>query len=323
MPLVVERVQRPYCRTLWFPDHHRMAVDQGQAKTRATSSLGNRHMPTRWPVTDHDLAVSSSEVHGDDVFTLAERWQQAAEDRHPAPWPFAEAHDVVAAVLGVGLGASSEEMLHEVGQRWGAIHRDTETLAERVEILRQIVVDEWSGDHDALHGVLDAVVASAAMALSRRLEADARTDALTGVGNRRAFDESLEAALKSAARHHYAVSLVIVDVDGMKQINDCRGHQAGDDTLVKFAHALESSLRRGDHVFRIGGDEFAIVMPYCPRHRCRGLMRRVQTWDVPPFSWGVAAFPEDGAFSDSLLAVADAAMYRRKRHMGRVPRLGV
>jgi GGDEF domain-containing protein len=92
--------------------------------------------------------------------------------------------------------------LHEAGQRWGSVHRDTETLADRVEVLRQIMVELWPQEPDAVHGVLDAVVASAALALSRRLEVGSRTDALTGAGNRWAFDESLGAAIASASRQH-------------------------------------------------------------------------------------------------------------------------
>jgi len=217
------------------------------------------------------------------------------------------------------MGNGSEVTLHKAGRRWGSAHRDTETLADRVEALRAIMVEEWPNEPDAVHRVLDALVASAAMALSNHLEQDARTDALTGIGNRRAFDESFDAAVASAHRQHYGLSLVIVDIDGMKYINDSQGHLAGDDALVKVAQAIETSIRKGDAVFRIGGDEFAIIMPYCAAGHPATTMERIQSPGAPSFSWGVSSFPQDGLSARSLMSSADAAMYRRKR---RVPRQG-
>jgi len=250
------------------------------------------------------------------VQALVEGWRRLAEHRHPSSWPHAEAHNVVVAVLGA-MRNGPEETLHEVGQQWGSVHRDTETLADRVEMLRQIMVEGWPEEPEAVHRVLDAVVASAAIALSRRLEVDSRTDALTGAGNRRAFDEVLGAAIASASRQHYSVSLVIVDIDGLKYINDSEGHQAGDDALVRLAHALDTLLRREDHVYRIGGDEFAIIMPYCVVGATTDLMERVRGGGAPSFSWGVSSFPTEGVVPTSLVAAADASMYRRKSRLDR------
>jgi diguanylate cyclase (GGDEF)-like protein len=206
----------------------------------------------------------------------------------------------------------SEVTLHRAGERWGAVHRDTETLADRVDALRAIMVEEWPDQPGAVHRVLDALVAGAAMALSNQLERDSRTDALTGTGNRRAFDEALDAALASAYRQHYGLSLVIVDIDGMKHINDSQGHLAGDDTLVRLAQAIERSVRKGDSVFRIGGDEFAVIMPYCAADHPATTMERIQSAGAPSFSWGVSSFPQHGLSPRSLMSSADAAMYRRK-----------
>jgi len=290
-----------------------VAPDQRHAKSSGLDDLhtyGVRSALGPWVGTPTDETACEPADEGA-VQALVEGWRRLAEHRHPSSWPHAEAHNVVVAVLGA-MRNGPEETLHEVGQQWGSVHRDTETLADRVEMLRQIMVEGWPEEPEAVHRVLDAVVASAAIALSRRLEVDSRTDALTGAGNRRAFDEVLGAAIASASRQHYSVSLVIVDIDGLKDINDSEGHQAGDDALVKFAHAIGASLRQEDHVYRIGGDEFAIIMPYCGPNHPAASMERTQLQGAPAFSWGVSSFPDDGAVASSLVAAADAAMYRRK-----------
>ena len=280
-----------------------------------------RCMPTQWSAmptgeTSHG-ATKEREILG-----LAERWRQIAERRHGSSWPHAEAHDVVVAVFGIMRGGS-EELLHEAGERWGAVHQDTETLADRVQVLRQIMAHTWVGEPETIHRVLDGLIASSAMALSRRLEIDSRTDALTGMGNRRAFDESLDAAIASASRQHYSLSLVIADIDDMKYINDTKGHQAGDDTLVRLAHIVRTAVRKGDRVYRIGGDEFAIIMPYCSAQDARVIMGRTPMQGPPLFSWGVSSFPEDGVGVSSLVAAADAAMYRRKQRLIHRPRTAI
>ncbi len=261
-------------------------------------------------------ATSCLATSEDTVGTLCERWRRLDELHHLVPWPTGESHGVAVAVL-AAIRNGPEAMLHDAGQRWGEAHRDTETFAERIEVLRQIMVEERHEDSDAVHKALDGVVASAAMALCRRLEIDSRTDVLTGVGNRRAFDESLGAAIASASRQHYSFSLVIVDIDAMKEINDSEGHQAGDDALVRLAHALDTLLRREDHVYRIGGDEFAIIMPYCVVGATTDLMERVRGGGAPSFSWGVSSFPTEGVVPTSLVAAADASMYRRKSRLDR------
>jgi diguanylate cyclase (GGDEF)-like protein len=88
----------------------------------------------------------------------------------------------------------------------------------------------------------------------------ARIDALTGLGNRRAFDEALEAELARSRRTKSPLSLLVADLDGFKQINDRHGHGRGDDCLRKAADALRATLRAPDQCFRWGGDEFTILL---------------------------------------------------------------
>lgn len=303
----------------------RMVLHRALARSRAVSDFD---APGGQGVFDQVVAKPSQRVRSaaadeDEVLALARRWRQGFEDRHWSSWPVREAREVVAAVLS-GVRNGPEAVLHDAGQRWGRVQRDTDTLTESVAVLSQILVEGRHEDPDAVHRVLDSVVASAALALSHRLEVDSRTDALTGVGNRRAFDESLTAALAAASRQHHGLSLFIVDIDGMKHINDCEGHEAGDRALVTFAQAVRAALRAEDSIYRLGGDEFAILMPYCSAARPEAFMDRIQRTGAPAFSWGVVTFPEDGADARSLVATADAAMYRHKaRSSGRIPRPAV
>jgi diguanylate cyclase (GGDEF)-like protein len=89
----------------------------------------------------------------------------------------------------------------------------------------------------------------------------ARADALTGLGNRRAFDEALAREIARAERAGSKVCMVLVDLDGLKRINDGFGHVEGDRCLTAVASAIGRSIRAGDQAFRWGGDEFAILLP--------------------------------------------------------------
>jgi diguanylate cyclase (GGDEF)-like protein len=89
----------------------------------------------------------------------------------------------------------------------------------------------------------------------------ARVDALTGLGNRRAFDEALDEALARAKRNGSRVAVIVTDLDGFKRINDVHGHLAGDECLKQAAATLRATVREGEGCFRWGGDEFAVLVP--------------------------------------------------------------
>ena len=88
-----------------------------------------------------------------------------------------------------------------------------------------------------------------------------RRDHLTGLGNRRAFHERLEDEVQRARRHNRKLSLLVLDVDHLKHVNDARGHVAGDDVLERVGALVRDGCRREDGAYRIGGDEFALVLP--------------------------------------------------------------
>ncbi|MCL4810659.1 MAG: diguanylate cyclase [Thermoanaerobaculia bacterium] len=157
------------------------------------------------------------------------------------------------------------------------------------------------------------------------LEKLALTDPLTGLANRRAFEEALEAELARAGRHGRPASLLFLDLDHFKAVNDSHGHAAGDEILSGFAAVLRRGCRRGDLAARIGGEEFAVLLPMTGRVPATLVAERIrrateghalgQTVSVPvTVSVGVASTEEGTeAFEVSrLLRRADAALYRAK-----------
>jgi diguanylate cyclase (GGDEF)-like protein len=185
---------------------------------------------------------------------------------------------------------------------------------------------------DASHGLLgqgllDAIVEFAGLSITnvRRLgqaHAEARIDGLTGLGNRRAFDEQLEAVMPGhapSAGPKQEVTLVVFDLDDFKAVNDRRGHPAGDEVLRRVARTLLAGVRATDAVFRIGGDEFALVIEQDERTSigiaqrvCRAIAEQRRGPRLPTVSAGVAALPADTGSKVQLLDRADLALYAAK-----------
>ncbi|SHM72302.1 PAS domain S-box-containing protein/diguanylate cyclase (GGDEF) domain-containing protein [Duganella sacchari] len=162
------------------------------------------------------------------------------------------------------------------------------------------------------------------------LEQLATRDGLTGLANRRCFDDTLNAEWQRALRHQQPLSLLMVDVDNFKQYNDAYGHLGGDECLQRIATAVSSEMRANDLVARYGGEEFAVILPnqslkgaaiVAERIRCRVEQLRLPNLGsqqhVVTVSIGAAtalAAPETDP--SQLVATADSALYRAK-HMGR------
>lgn len=154
--------------------------------------------------------------------------------------------------------------------------------------------------------------------------ADSLRDPLTGLGNHRAFQEELERQVEASQRYDVPLSLAIVDLDEFKQINDTDGHAAGDRTLSGFGQLLATSVRRSDRGFRIGGDEFAVLLPHTDAEGARIVLRRLLATSLAPplridgmqaisFSAGISALPEPATNRAQLYAQADTALYAAKR----------
>jgi diguanylate cyclase (GGDEF)-like protein/PAS domain S-box-containing protein len=162
------------------------------------------------------------------------------------------------------------------------------------------------------------------------LEQLATRDGLTGLANRRCFDETLHAEWMRALRQRQPLSLLMVDVDNFKAYNDANGHLGGDECLKRIATAVASEMRANDLVARYGGEEFAVILPNQSLKGAASVAERIRTrveqLQVPnrmtpgqhvTVSIGAAtaiASPDNSA--SELVAIADAALYRAK-HMGR------
>ena len=149
--------------------------------------------------------------------------------------------------------------------------------------------------------------------LAQRLRAEARTDPLTGLGNRRHWDEQLEIELERARRAGSGLAVALVDVDRFKTINDTLGHPAGDRVLREVAEAFAGAVRSIDLVTRIGGEEFAVALPTSSLDTAVAIIERLRT-SVPPgitCSAGLALWHgyEDAA---TLVRRADTALYDAK-----------
>ncbi len=157
----------------------------------------------------------------------------------------------------------------------------------------------------------------------KKLQLNAVTDSLTGLYNRRLFGEAFEKELNRARRYALPLGLVVLDLHRFKEVNDKHGHPRGDEVLRAVAATLKSALRTSDSAFRIGGDEFALLLPQTDAAQALALSRRVETVFTEmlrplqlsvsvSMDHGVATFPQDGEQTDQLIRVADERLYRLK-----------
>ena len=151
-----------------------------------------------------------------------------------------------------------------------------------------------------LHLFLDQLIATRVSTELSRISAEARVDHLTSIGNQRAFQEFLGGEIERSSRYQRCFTLVLFDLDRFKLVNDRYGHPAGNLLLIDFAKALTESLRQSDQAFRIGGDEFAAVLPETQLVTGETIIRRIlhcpvlARWNgTSGVSWGIANWPSD------------------------------
>jgi two-component system cell cycle response regulator len=142
-------------------------------------------------------------------------------------------------------------------------------------------------------------------------------DPLTNLPNRRSLDVQMEKCIKTAKRYCEKFSLIMLDIDHFKQYNDRYGHPAGDKILVRLAGILENELRSSDHVFRYGGEEFLAILPRTELEMACDVAERlrmsVESGAGVTISLGVSSFREIPCASESLIIMADAALYQAKK----------
>jgi diguanylate cyclase (GGDEF)-like protein len=211
----------------------------------------------------------------------------------------------------------------------------TEFLVLR-RVLWQLVYERSSmldsGDvlviEERVHGMIDRLITECVVAYFDRATSElaykARHDALTGLLNHAAFSRELEIELERAKRYRHRVTVVFLDFDKFKQINDTHGHQVGDAVLRSVAESLGSALRNADLGGRMGGDEFAAFLVESDEETSDAFLARVHSsidqliasGEVPvpiTVSAGTATYPADGLDAETLFRVADSRLYAEKR----------
>jgi diguanylate cyclase (GGDEF)-like protein len=164
----------------------------------------------------------------------------------------------------------------------------------------------------------DAVRTACQLAMSLHLARfSAAHDPLTNIANRRSFDEALEVASARSARYGWAFTLVLVDLNNFKAVNDRSGHEYGNHLLRQFGFALRQAVRQGDTAARIGGDEFAVILSNAEGHESSGFTERLRghlvTLGNPvEFTIGTATSPRDSTDPGELLRLADGRLYEKK-----------
>ncbi|MCW8900600.1 MAG: diguanylate cyclase [Gammaproteobacteria bacterium] len=182
-------------------------------------------------------------------------------------------------------------------------------------------------------GIITFVIINASLITTKRLKDAynnmahlANHDVLTGLSNRRLFEELLEQTIHAAKRDNISSAMLYLDLDGFKKINDTYGHHEGDKLLVTVAERLKESIREADTIARIGGDEFTILLRNTSSQSdIKATVQKIQVYLEQPIqlshnevsisaSIGITMIPQDGTDPDMLMTKADLALYECKKH---------
>ena len=220
---------------------------------------------------------------------------------------------------GERLAASLAAAGHAPTRYWGVGRRGDESAFE-VELSLECI--EIGGEPTVVALARDATGQHRA---SAQLVNFAYSDALTGLANRALFADRLHRAVRHARRHSAAFAVLMMDLDGFKAINDAHGHQVGDIALQITGQRFGRCVRDGDTLARIGGDEFAVLLPELVDQQAPALVAQRFIGSLASLldlgtqsirlgtSIGIALWPEHAGNADALLAAADTAMYRAER----------
>lgn len=191
-------------------------------------------------------------------------------------------------------------------------------------VIDRVARELTPGQEEALRALGRQVQAQLELRLSLNKEKQlARIDPLTGVPNRRAFYEALQRERHRLKRHHRPVTLVYIDLDHFKEVNDNFGHQAGDSVLITVANVMSKNLRQGDLVARLGGDEFALLLPEISAEQACVAVNKIHSRLIESmkdnglpitFSIGTVTFLHPLGGIEDLLQKADEVMYSVKTH---------
>lgn len=254
-----------------------------------------------------ELCRSDGVLRGGDEIAVRVETLDAFLDALREPYGFEENIEALA--------SAAEDLLVHAGAG-GLATRQLLALAETVSRLDEPDRAGLRAEFDRrLRVVLGRFVLYVNVAALKEVDRQARRDGLTGLHNRLAFD------LETQRLHEKKVTFCVamIDVDGLKQLNDRQGHEAGDDLLRRIATVLAESCAGGEYAYRFGGDEYAYVSTVRLSAEVDELLARLSVEEMP-FSWGVAHYPDDAEALDEVIALADKRMYARKRGRKRAAR---
>jgi two-component system, cell cycle response regulator len=254
-----------------------------------------------------------------DHLQLADNLAQAQTFRQKVRW-------IITAMFGLGLGVAGISgwllarsiLLPLRDLEAGVNHLGKGEFSYRIDLAAQ---DEFGHLAHTFNQMAQKIEQNQA-----ELKTLATVDGLTGVYNRREFCTQLQAELERSQRHGHLCSLLILDIDHFKKLNDTYGHQAGDEALRCFATLIKERIRPADTLARYGGEEFVLILPETTDHDALILAERLrqaiatqpmlvslsQTVNITS-SMGLAVFPQDASSDLALIAAADQALYTAKR----------
>ena len=218
------------------------------------------------------------------------------------------------------------KFLEKLGMRSGLV----QPIIMREEVIGSLFLEdcaeprEWSiDDMSLIASVADNLAVAIENAeLHREVEKQSVTDGLTGVSNRRSFNDALDREFERARRYNQDLSLIVVDLDYLKKINDTYGHMTGDEAIKAIGHVLAQSSRSTDITARYGGEEFCVLLPNTDIEMAEQLGERLRRLIADTMiegpgnlsaSLGVASYPMHADSSDMLFLRADEALYRAKQ----------
>jgi diguanylate cyclase (GGDEF)-like protein len=306
-------------------------VLMGRVRARARAARSRAHLLEVVAATAHDLSRhTTSEAAGSVICRAAVEavgansaslWQPTSDGRGLVMTATTLAGEPGAVLSFVGPRSEEAEAFISGEQRIGVEALFEPLILDGVTVGVLAVV--WSADRQSLPveelgQVMDLLALEGSLALERaetlsRLQRVARTDDLTGLANRRSWDEHLRREIEWAKRSGTPLAVAILDLDHFKQFNDRHGHPAGDRLLKEVSASWERAIRATDILARYGGEEFALLMPateaeeaFAILERLRSAMPSTQRVSAGLVSWGG---DEDDA---SIVARADAALYAAK-----------
>lgn len=260
--------------------------------------------------------AAPSDLPANGVPPLSDAWEPPPQEENRASW--------IARLLGLLLAAVTigcvllNDLLFEP--------REARVLNVAVILIAAASAFFLSGYARRRNVDMERAYSSHLETLSRRLRDLAYRDGLTGLFNHRYFQEQLAHEVERAQRYGHRLSVLMLDVDRFKEVNDTYGHLMGDTLLTYVAQLIAAKLRTSDIAARYGGDEFAVILPETDQEKALAVAQKLgqavssdRRWQGAllenlgvGISFGVATFPDDGRIADDLLVCADRRLYAAK-----------